>query len=231
MRTVASVLLVLIAAPAIWAHASSQAAQAPGAAITLRVKDSKRYAAETKAAVTTALFVVRPELTGAEMRSQGMRFAVAYGTIALSNMAITCDAYAGPRPTGTATVATQEDFIVNVRFVDRYPKGQDSAVGALGMLFVDDSASGRSEFANYVVAVQHSGPKGTESQVAFNDMGIAQIMQYFGLATKTSLPVESPAPPVVIEREGEQFHVTLSAKSSDVSVIGKIPLTVCPATQ
>ena len=229
MRTVVFALLVLIAAPGIRAHASSQTAQAAEAAITLRVKDSKRYAAETKAVVKTALFVVRPEMSGAQMRSRGMLFSVAYGTIALSNMAIACDAYGGARPTGTATVTTLEDFIVNVRFVDRYPQGQDWSRAPLGMLFADERATGRAEFADYVVAVQHSGPMGGQSQVAFNDMGIAQIMQYFGLARKTSLPIEPAAPPVVIERDGDQYYATLSAVSDDVSVSGKVPLTVCPA--
>jgi hypothetical protein len=225
MRTVASTILVLIAAPAIWAHALSQAA---GPAITLRVKESKRYAAETRALVKAALFVVRPNMSGAEMRSQGMRFSVAYGAIALSNMAITCESYAGARPTGTAAVKTEEDFIVNARFVDRYPRGQDWALGPLGMLFAGEGETGRAEFPNYIVAVQHGGSKGSQSQVAFNDMGTAQIMQYFGLATKTSLPIQPDAPPLVIERDGDQYHVTLAARGDDVLVSGKVPLTVCP---
>ena len=228
MRRIASVLLVVLAGLTIAARASSQT---PEAAITLRVKDSKRYAAETKAALKTALFVVRPNMAGAEMRSGGgMRFSVAYGNIALSNMPITCDAYAGARPTGTATVKTLEDFIVNVRFVDRYPKDQDWALGALGMLFTVEGDTGRAEFPNYIVAVQHGGPIGSQTQVAFNDMGTAQIMQYFGLATKTSLPIQPGASPVVIERVGEQYHVTLAVRSDEALVSGKVPLTVCPPT-
>ena len=225
MRAVAFAVLVLIGCPALGVRLSSQA---PEPTITVRLKDSKRYASETKTSLKTALLVVRPNMSGAEMRnSQGMRFSVAYGTIALSNMAITCDAYAGARPVGTATVKTMDDFIVNVRFVDRYPKDQDWALGALGMLFAAEGETGRAEFQNYIVAVQHSGPTGRQSQVAFNDMGTAQIMQYFGLATKTSLPIQ-PGAPVIIERDGEQFSLTLDARSDDALVSGKVPLTVCP---
>jgi hypothetical protein len=218
-------MLVLIAAPAIWARASSQAAEAE---IVLRVKDSKRYAAETNRAVKTALFVVRPLMSGVEMTRRGVPLSVAYGSIVLSNMTIACDAYA-ERPTGTAQVKTADDFIVNVRFLDQYPRGQDWAFGVLGKLFVADAETGRAEFPNYVVAVQHTGPMGSQSDAAFNDMGTAQIMQYFGLATKTSLPIQPNAPPVVVERDGDQYHATLSARGDDVVVSGKVPLTVCPA--